>query len=183
MYFVPFFFKDENGEPGKLRQIMVLQDGLELPTDTYVFIENFCIDENCDCRKVMINAISKSNNKILGTFTYGWEKLEYYTNWLFGDKELAVKLKGPEIELGGIQSEYAEILLKKFKELVEDEKYRERLKNHYQMFKKRLTTIQDDDICLCYSSKQWKDCCAKVREMVGPFAEEKANVEGKSRLG
>lgn len=28
--------------------------------DTYVFLENYCIDKNCDCRKVMIKAISKS---------------------------------------------------------------------------------------------------------------------------
>ena len=66
MYFVPFYLEDQNGEPGKLRQIMVLQDGLDLPLDTYVFLENYCINKNCDCRKVMINAISKSNQKFWG---------------------------------------------------------------------------------------------------------------------
>lgn len=183
MYFVPFYFEDQNGEPGKLRQIMVLQDGLDLPQDTYVFLENYCINKNCDCRKVMINAISKSNPKILGTFTYGWEELKYYTKWLSGDKELAIELKGPALELGGIQSEYAEILLRKFKGLVEDEQYRERLKEHYQLFKKRLTEIQDEDLCLCGSSKQWKDCCAKLCEKLGTFVEEKYNISDNHKIG
>ena len=93
MYFTPFYFEDQDGEPNKLRQIMVLQDGLDLPPDTYIFLENYCIDKNCDCRKAMINAISKTNQKILGTFTYGCEKLGYYTKWLHGDKELATELK------------------------------------------------------------------------------------------
>lgn len=165
MYFIPFFFQEDNGEPGKLRQIMVLQDGFDLPRDTYVFVENFCIDRNCDCRKVMVNAISKSNEKILGTFTYGWEKLGYYTKWLYGDKELAIQLKGPALEPGGIQSEYAKILLGKFTELVEDAGYRERLKKHYNLFKKRLEEIQDGDLCLCASLKRWNNCCAKLCEM------------------
>lgn len=102
MYFIPFSFQNEDGEPSKLRQIIVLQDGLDLPRDTYIFVENFCVNKSCDCRKVMINAVSKSNKEILGTFTYGWEKLEHYTKWLSGDKELATELKGPALELGGI---------------------------------------------------------------------------------
>lgn len=92
-------------------------------------------------------------------------------------------LKGPALELGGIQSEFAEILLKKFKDIVEDENYRERLKEHYHLFKKRLKKIQDEDLCLCGSSKRWKDCCAKLYETIGPFAEENRNVGNRSRLG
>lgn len=177
MYFIPFPYKDENGEPLKLRQIIVLQNGLDLPPDTYVFVENFCIDKNCDCRKVMINAISKSNKKILGTFTYGWEELKYYTKWLFGDKKLAREFKGPSLELGGIQSEYAKNLIAKFKMLVEDERYRERIKKHYHLFKKSLKEIQNEDQCICGSPKQWKNCCLKLSESLGPFAEKEFNVE------
>ncbi|MBI5413054.1 SEC-C domain-containing protein [Candidatus Peregrinibacteria bacterium] len=131
----------------------------------------------------MINAISKSSRKILGTFTYGWEELGYYTKWLHGDKELAKKLKGPALELGGIQSEYSEILLEKFKELIEDENYRERLKEHYHLFKKRLREIRDEDLCLCGSSKQWQDCCAKLHDKLGAFAEDEHDIPIKPNLG
>ena len=183
MYFIPLALESENGEPLVLRQIMVVQDGLELPRDTYIFVENFCIDKNCDCHKVMINAISESNGKILGTFTYGWEKLGYYTKWLYGDKELATELKGPSLEVGGIQSEYAEILLEKFKDLVEDEKYCERIEKHHQLFKKRLEEIRDEDACLCGSPRRWKDCCAKLTERLDPYAEEDCDIASKPALG
>lgn len=73
-------------------------------------------------------------------------------------------------------------MLGKFKGLVEDEKYSERLEKHYHLFKKRLEKIQDEDLCLCGSSKRWKDCCAKLCEVNGPFAKKDRNIEGKSKL-
>ena len=79
----------------------------------------------------------------------------------------------------GIQSEYAEILLGKFKGLVEDDKYRGRLKNIIICLK-RLEEIKDEDLCLCGSSKQWKNCCARLCEMIDPFA--KGNVMLRANL-
>ncbi len=106
------------------------------PKGEYALLENYCNDKECDCRKVIINVVSK--NKIFATIGHGWEDLKFYEQWA-GDKELAIDVKGPILELGGIQSEYAKDFLKLFKDsLLRDYVFIERLKKHYKMFRKKL---------------------------------------------
>ena len=72
-------------------------------------------------------------------------------------------MKGPILELGGQQSEYAKELLKLFKEVIlEDSTYVERLKRHYEMFKSsKKRKIGRNELCPCDSGKKYKKCCLK----------------------
>ncbi len=106
------------------------------PKGQYFFLESYCNDKNCDCRKVMINIASK--NEVFATIGFGWEDLKFYEKWM-GDKKLAATIKGPSLELGGMQSKYARAFLNLIKEdLLRDSAYVDRLKKHYKLFKKRL---------------------------------------------
>lgn len=106
------------------------------PKGKYFLLESYCNDKNCECRKVMISIVSK--DRIFATIGFGWENLKFYEKWI-KDKEIAAKMKGISLELGGMQSEYAKVLLDVLsQDMKRDVAYVNRLKRHYKLFKKRL---------------------------------------------
>lgn len=110
----------------------------ELPDGRYEFIELYCDEVGCDCRRVLIMVVSPSTGKVLATINYGWETQRYYEQWM-GDKELAAYCVGATLDPLGLQSEYAVVLLKLFERvLLPDEAYVARLKRHYALFKAAL---------------------------------------------
>lgn len=143
----------------KETRCMIIPPGKKIPEGEYFLIESYCNDDNCDCRRVFINIFH--NQDIVATIGYGWEDISFYEKWL-GEKELAVEIKGPILELGGQQSKYAKELLKLFKEVIlRDNMYIERLKRHYDMFKfsKKKRKIGKNAPCPCGSGKKYKKCC------------------------
>ena len=62
----------------KTRKVSLLQNTFGLPKGAYFLIESYCVDEDCDCRKVMINVVAEDKNIILGTIGFGWESPKYY---------------------------------------------------------------------------------------------------------
>lgn len=106
-----------------------------LPDGDYGFIELYCDDLHCDCRRVVLNVFSSAApTKVLATINYGWEDITFYEEWL-GDKELAQDAVGAAIDPLNPQTTYAPALLELFRYIVEDEAYVERLRRHYAMFK------------------------------------------------
>ena len=92
------------------RTIKITAGDLGVPRGEYMLLENYCTDKSCDCRKVMINVVEvKPPRRILATIGYGWESVEFYTKWMYGDEKIARSITGAYLELGGIQSQYASI--------------------------------------------------------------------------
>ena len=107
-----------------------------LPADEYVYVEFYCDDLQCDCRRVLLQVISKTNPDAAHAWiTFGWEKERFYRNLMPEDPEYvrATILGGldPALE----QSEQADTFLILFKKYVLDEPYRMRLRRHYRMFR------------------------------------------------
>lgn len=121
------------------RSVKVLNPDDDLPVDDYGFIEFYCADPTCDCRRVVLQVWSEKNpGKALATIGYGWEDLAFYTKWMHGDAETAKEIKGPDLELMQPQSELAPKLLALFKGTVmQDTHYLKRLETHYQLAKKK----------------------------------------------
>lgn len=110
-----------------------------LPTGRYTLLESYCADKRCDCRKVMVNILSKENNTILATIGYGWENEQFYIEWMHGDEEIGKGLAGAYLEPGGLQSAYSQACLQLFKEIIATEpSYVDLLKRHAKIFKDRL---------------------------------------------
>ena len=112
--------------------------GIEgLPRGQYGFMEFYCNDPSCDCRRVQLVVVAPEVSKrFLATISYGWESLAFYKNRFdfISEKDSPCE---PTLEPLGDQSQYSEILLdccKRF--LLSDEAYIERLKRHYRLFKK-----------------------------------------------
>jgi len=111
----------------------------DLPNGEYGFLELYCDEEDCDCRRVMLNVVSRAApQKVLATINYGWEDQAYYDRWM-GDKELAEDIKGPVLDILNSQSDYAPALLRLFQTLLQDPLYVQRLKRHYELFKGKRT--------------------------------------------
>lgn len=143
----------------KETRCVIIPPGRSLPTGEYFFTESYCNNSSCDCRRAFINILHKEN--IVAAIGYGWEDLKFYEDWI-GEKSLAKDVKGPILELGVSQSQYAEELLILFKKvMLDDIVFIERLKRHYEMFRSsnKNKKIGRNEPCPCGSGIKYKKCC------------------------
>jgi len=96
-----------------------------LPPGSYVFIESYCEEKNCDCRRVMISVLGEDIDKILATISMGFD-LEGYD-------------EGPFLDPLNIQSKHSKDLMKLFLHVINtDPDYAARLQRHYVLFKEKI---------------------------------------------
>ena len=99
-------------------------DHYALPPDEYAFVEHYCDEKNCDCRRVMISVYAHKANRILATISMGFDS---------GEDDSA-----PFLDPLNTQSEYSEGLLGLFVDVLNaDPAYLARLQRHYVMFKEK----------------------------------------------
>ncbi|MBA3713959.1 MAG: hypothetical protein H0W76_16135 [Pyrinomonadaceae bacterium] len=107
----------------------------ELPDGEYGFVESYCDEVSCDCRRVMLTVLGRtSGSRVWATISYGWESGEFYERWV-GRAEEGADTKGPYLDPFNPQSRYANVLLGMFEYVLTDRAYVERLARHYRMFK------------------------------------------------
>jgi len=110
-----------------------------LPADEYVYLEHYCEELGCDCRRVFIEVISREQpGRIFASINYGWEKESFYRKRMPYDSDAALSVTRGELDPINEQSEFAEVLLELFRTRVLDEPYRLRLRRHYRVFKEEL---------------------------------------------
>jgi hypothetical protein len=122
------------------RTILVPEDSpTGLPAAAYSFLEMFCDQKGCDCRRVFFYVTSSRmhQDNPAAVISYGWESRKFYGRWI-GTKDPSViqAMMGPALNLGSPQSDLAKPLLKLAKSvLLKDPAYIDRLKRHYRTFK------------------------------------------------
>jgi hypothetical protein len=156
-----------------------------VPRGQYGFIEFYCEELDCDCRRILFQVFEADRGKIVATIGWGWESAEFYDKSGHDDGE---ESKGPFLEPFGEQSEHAEAILQLCKDqLLTDQEYVERLKKHYWMFKGAVSQgllksfmaerepsraerepsrstrpkVSRNSPCHCGSGKKYKKCCGK----------------------
>jgi hypothetical protein len=67
------------GEAHQVRTVSIKQSP-QLPDGEYSFIDTYCADPECDCRKTMIQVMH--NGKLVSVINYGWESATFYENWM-----------------------------------------------------------------------------------------------------
>ncbi len=162
------------------RSIQVLRPGGDLPMGEYGFIELFCNEEGCDCRRAFINVMHTRGKKLAlaATISYGWEDESFYKKWARYplSKEELHDLKGPALAMLQPQSEYAPVLLEHFEMLLRDEIYAKRIQRHYEMYRRVIdkrgapaaTVTRSapkagrNEPCPCGSGKKSKKCCGQL---------------------
>lgn len=119
--------------------VVAPDSGDVLPAGTYVFLEMYCSEEGCDCRRVYFEIdVQDRPNTVLATISWGWESLDFYKNWgsFPKTKKDARDMKGPSLAVWGEQTKLAPALLHLFKEtLVASPEFVERVQRHYALFR------------------------------------------------
>ena len=137
MAFVLFHDRLPEAAERETRTIAVLGDSdYGLPSGDYSFLEMFCDERGCDCRRVFFYVIS-SPRHLEAVVAWGWETLDFYAKWTRSEDPLiAAELKGPILNPGSPQSDLAPGILKLTEEvLLRDQAFAERVKQHYVLFR------------------------------------------------
>lgn len=110
---------------------------LSPPAGDYGFVEMFCDETGCDCRRVMFSVVSSVTKEVEAVIALGWEELSFYAKWLkLDDPEIVRDLKGPVLNFGSPQGRHAAAILELAKQhLLTDATYVERVQRHYRMFR------------------------------------------------
>ena len=108
----------------------------DIPDGEYGFLELFCDEPGCDCRRVMIDVLRADTelNKIWATINYGWENIEFYKKW-GGSSVTAANSKGPFLDPMNPQTPFSPALLNLFRLLLESPDYASRIQTHYRIFR------------------------------------------------
>jgi hypothetical protein len=105
-----------------------------LPRGHYAFLEMFCNEPGCDCRRVFFYVVSDRANNLEAVVAYGWETPDFYAKWLHdGDPNIVRELIGPSLNIGSPQSEIAPAILELVREILKDKEYVKRIERHYRM--------------------------------------------------
>lgn len=122
------------------RTVTEIADGEQ--GDTLLFLEMYCDEVGCDCRRVFIEvdsvkALEAGRPALVATLVYGWEPAQFYRDWArhpLTAYEL-LDLKGPTFPMGSPQTARSDEMLAYFKDMLKDRQYVERLKRHYARFR------------------------------------------------
>ena len=108
----------------------------DIPDGKYRFLESFCDEPGCYCRRVMIAVLRADTdlNKIWASINYGWESVEFYKQW-GGSWVTAANSKGPFLDPMNPQTPHSPALLKLFRLLLESPDYVTRIQTHYRIFR------------------------------------------------
>jgi hypothetical protein len=123
------------------RSLTVLPgSNLGLPPGEYGFLEMYCDEPGCDCRRVFLHVVCSFRKDAQAVVAWGWEDLDFYLRWFkYGDLADAAELKGPELNALSPATELAPALLELVRNvLLKDPEYVERIKRHYQMFREEI---------------------------------------------
>lgn len=175
---MPFrLFRDRFGELAdrETRTITRLPDPASgPPAGRYAFLEMFCDEPGCDCRRVLLTVVDTASDRCEAVINFGWEDASFYAAWLREDDPHAVAaLQGPALHLGPAQGEHAAAFLDVARQLVlSDAAYVARIQRHYSMFREdvergngsrtgaRIEKIGRNGPCPCGSGRKYKKCCA-----------------------
>src|SRR5580693_1535986 len=137
--FVPFHDYFPDLAERETRDIMIADPAnpWNLPPGDYGFMELFCDEPGCACRRVFFLVFTPEDRQPKATIAYGWEKLGFYKRWLRHlGPERAKDLKGPILNEGSPQSKLAPSLLHLTEDvLLRDREYIERVKRHYSLMR------------------------------------------------
>ena len=119
---------------------MLANSGVRAPPGHYGFLEAFCDEPDCDCRRVFLNVVSPTTHRLDAVIAWGWETRNFYRKWLGqNNRQVLDELMGPALNLSSPQSPLAPALVELVSSvLLRDAEYVARVKRHYRMFRDQI---------------------------------------------
>jgi len=114
-----------------------LRDSRQLPDGDYRFVDAYCTDPSCDCRKTMI--LVYRNDDHVSTINFGWESTAFYREWMGDSSEddMSVPMSGASIDITSPDGVSPRGMLAFFQALL-DENWIAKFKEHYAGVKTRV---------------------------------------------
>ena len=111
-----------------------------LPEGRYAFLELYCDEPGCDCRRVLLYVESSFRPGPEAVIAGGWEPRDFYARWMGdADKRMLDALQGPARNLGSPETDLALPILGLVKDvLLADAAYVARIKDHYRAFREQI---------------------------------------------
>ena len=130
------------GPQQQIRSV-VIKDDPRLPDGKYDFVDLYCTDSSCDCRKTILQV--HHNDKLVSSVSYGWESPEFYRRWMGSadkfDKELASEMSGVSVDpFGpGLVSDVGIVILVKHLLTNDGGNWDSRIQSAYREIRKKLS--------------------------------------------
>jgi hypothetical protein len=123
-YLVPFFRVDAELAAKETRTATLFKPDDGIPVGSYGFLESYCPDPDCDCRRVMINVVEeKQPTQFLASISYGFDR--------------QAEDAGPYLDPLSEQCAYAAALMRLVERTaLNDPSYVARLERHYALVKR-----------------------------------------------
>ena len=92
-----------------------------VPDGDYLFLEAYCTDPKCDCRRVLLTVVNSATGEVAATVGFGFSPDD--------------PMGGPYLDLINPQSSYADAMFELVSASLQDPGYVARLERHYRMMK------------------------------------------------
>jgi hypothetical protein len=137
MPLVPFYSKCRDLAFEETRTVL-LRNHESLPDGTYGFLEFYCNEIGCDCRRVLVQVIRPdTGSRVWASINFGWETPTFYRRWASGNPADADEMATATLDPINLQSRHSNALLRLFSDIVlADGAYVQRLQRHYELFKR-----------------------------------------------
>ncbi len=114
-----------------------LRDSRQLPDGNYRFVDTYCTDPACDCRKTMI--LVYRDDVHVSTVNFGWESVAFYRQWMGGtpENDTGVSMSGASIDITSPDGVSPRGMLAFFLALL-DENWTAKFRKHYAAVKMRV---------------------------------------------
>jgi hypothetical protein len=128
---LPFFTQCPDVAAKEIRCLFVQEAAPGgLPPGEYGFVEYYCADPKCDCRRVVFDVFDRIREKHMAYISFGLDP--------------DAPLRGPFLDPMKPQSKYAKEILGWVRQAVADPAYVARLERHYHMFKRAIVGKQTE---------------------------------------
>lgn len=130
------------GDAHQVRAVTIAKSP-QIPDGEYQFVDMYCSDPLCDCRKTMIQVLHNGTN--VATINFGWESHTFYEKWMgsgSSDKSMP-KMAGATTDITSVNRLSPDGILSLFNALLDDT-WVEVFKRHYRLVKSRLRQDNGD---------------------------------------
>jgi hypothetical protein len=114
-----------------------LRKSPHLPDGDYTFVDTYCTDASCDCRRTLIQVLC--NGVHVSTIGFGWESPKFYKNWMGvkSDEDYMPQMHGATVDMSSPNQVSPHSMLAFFNALL-DERWITTIKRNYASVKAQL---------------------------------------------
>lgn len=138
MNLVPFLNRHPKIALREMLNLRIKPGNPSLPEGNYTFLENYCADRKCDCRRVSLQVLKEGDFKQpIASISFGWDSEQFYTK--LDGADIAADTVVGFLDPLNYQSEHADGVLEAFQHcLQENPELRDWFLAHYTIFKNGL---------------------------------------------